>query len=179
MTGGVIILTGPPGAGKTTLAKRLSESSTTPAVHLVCDDFFDAVRAGFIAPWLPESHAQNRTINEAIAAAAVRYAQGGYAVYVDGIVGPWFLDIFRDAAREAAVTLDYVVLRLAREIAEARARDRIETPLPDYPPNIFEGLSDVGEFERCVLEVGETGLELVAEVLRRGLRQRRFRLSQR
>jgi cytidylate kinase len=105
MTGGVIILTGPPGTGKTTLAPRLAESSETPAVHLVCDQFFEAIRSGFIAPWLPASHAQNRTINQAIAAAAVACAQGGYTAFVDGVVGPWFLDIFRDAANEAAVTL--------------------------------------------------------------------------
>jgi chloramphenicol 3-O-phosphotransferase len=176
MTGAVIILTGPPGAGKTTLARRLSEASDEPAVHLVCDQFFDAIRSGFIAPWLAESHAQNRTINEAIAAAAITYAQGGYAVFVDGVVGPWFLDIFRDSAAVARVPLDYVVLRLARETVVARARDRAEGPLPDYPPHIFEGFADVGQFEPCVLEVGESDLEAVADTVKEGLKAGRFRL---
>jgi predicted kinase len=177
MTGGVIILTGPPGTGKTTLARRLAESSETPAVHLVCDQFFEAIRSGFIAPWLPASHAQNRTINQAIAAAAVACAQGGYTAFVDGVVGPWFLDIFRDAARSAGIPLDYVVLRLARETVVARARDRATRPLPDYPPYIFEGFADVGEFEPCVLEIDEAPIEVVAETLRTGLDVGRFRLG--
>ena len=177
MSGGIVILTGPPGAGKTTLARRLAESSAEPAAHLVCDTFFDAIRAGFIAPWLPESNDQNRTVNQAIAAAAVRYAEGGFAVFVDGVVGPWFLDIFHDAAREAGVPLDYIVLRLPREAAVSRARDRAESPLADYPPNIFEGFADLGALETHVLAIGDAGLEDVAEAVRAGMRSGRFRVG--
>ncbi|QRR33913.1 AAA family ATPase [Hydrogenophaga sp. YM1] len=34
------ILTGTPGAGKTTTAKALAETSGSPKVHLHCDDFW-------------------------------------------------------------------------------------------------------------------------------------------
>ena len=104
MTAGrITILTGPPGAGKSTLARRLAETAEQPAVHLVCDQFFEAIRSGFIAPWLPASHDQNRTITAATAAAARVYALGGYWVLVDGIVGPWFLDEYRRAAAGLAL----------------------------------------------------------------------------
>jgi hypothetical protein len=142
----------------------------------VCDQFFDAIRSGFIAPWLTESRDQNRTVNEAVASAAVAYARGGYAVFVDGVVGPWFLDIFREAARTVQVPLDYVVLRLPRETAMARARDRAEAPLADYPPHLFDAFADVGEFEPCVLEIGEADRETVVTSLRDGLNAGRFRL---
>ena len=177
MSGAVIILTGPPGAGKTTLASRLAATSDQPAVHLVCDQFFDAIRTGFIAPWLPESNAQNRTLNQAIAASAAAYARGGYRVFVDGVVGPWFLDIFRQAGAEARVTVDYAVLRPPRALAVARARDRAEGPLAEYPPRIFEGFADLGPLEDHVLPVGEETLDALAEALRAGLRAGRFRLS--
>ena len=38
------------------------------------------------------------------------YAAGGYQVICDGIVGPWFIDVFRTAAAARAIPLHYVVL---------------------------------------------------------------------
>ena len=46
-----------------------------------------------------------------VVAATLGYARGGYDVVVDEIVGPWFLDPFRAAARLGDVAFDYVVLR--------------------------------------------------------------------
>jgi hypothetical protein len=61
---------------------------------------------GALAPVLPEAHAQNAVVMEALAAAAHAYARGGYFVVVDGIIGPWFLAPF--GRKGAAV--HYVVL---------------------------------------------------------------------
>ena len=109
--GRIIIVTGPPGAGKTTVAGRLSQRTGAPlSMHLHTDDFFGYVRKGFIPPWQPESQRQNAVLINAMAATAAICARGGYEVYVDGIVGAWSLQIWIEAARTQGLELRYVVL---------------------------------------------------------------------
>ena len=173
----ILIVSGPPGAGKTTVARRLAETSAAPAVHLHTDSFYEAIRAGFIAPWLAESNEQNRTVSRAIVAAAGAYAAGGYRVVVDGVVGPWFLDIYRSEGARLGVALDYVVLRADRETVAARARDRADQPLPAYPPRIFAGFADLGPYEPHVIDSGTQSVDGLVERIRAGCADGRFRLG--
>ena len=173
----MLIVSGPPGAGKTTIARRMAETSVEPAVHLHTDNFFEAIRSGFIVPWLPESSPQNATISRAIVAAAGAYAQGGYRVFIDGVVGPWFLDIYRAEAARIGVAVDYVVLRPALEIAIVRARDRLVGPLADYPPRIFEGFADLGALEGHVIDNSALAEAEVIGRIEAGLASGRFRLG--
>lgn len=55
-----------------------------------------------------------------IAQAAGGYAQGGYFVVVDGIVGPWFIHPFRGLG----LPLHYIVLRPALDGTRADERTR-------------------------------------------------------
>lgn len=123
--GRIVIVSGPPGAGKSTVARRLAEGSDAErAVHLHTDDFYAYVRKGFVPPWKPEAQAQNVTIMEALARTAAIYARDGYEVAVDGIVGPWFFDPWREAAAPLGLDLRYVVLAPSEAETVARATAR-------------------------------------------------------
>jgi len=86
----LLIVTGPPGAGKSTVARELARMSA-PSVLVEGDAFFAFLAEGAIEPWLPAASAQNEVVTRAAGAAAGRYAAGGYLTVFDGIVGPWLL----------------------------------------------------------------------------------------
>ena len=122
MAAPLLVVTGPPGAGKSTLAAALADRFPESALVEV-DAFFGFLRSGAIEPWLPASRAQNETVIQAAGSAAGRYARGGLATVVEGVVGPWFLPVF---ARAAAVEhLDYLVLLPSAATCSARVSSRV------------------------------------------------------
>jgi len=126
----ILILTGTPGSGKTTAANSIAQLPGSPKVHLHADDFWHFIKAGSIPPWQPEAHGQNAVVIDVLAGAAARYAKGGYFVLVDGIIGPWFLDAFRNIG----AVLHYIVLRPDLEEAIRRCRERGGDTLSDPVP---------------------------------------------
>jgi cytidylate kinase len=105
--GEALIVTGPPGAGKSTLAALLV-AHFEPSALVAGDVFFAFLERGAIAPWLPEAHAQNEVVTKAAAACTGALAAGGVTVVYDGVIGPWFLPDF--AAAAGLATLHYAVL---------------------------------------------------------------------
>lgn len=166
---GILVLTGPPGAGKTTVA-ALVAASFERSVHLVADQCFHWVASGFVAPWRPEADQQNATVVEAVAASAARFAAGGYQVVVDGIVGPWFVDRFL-AAVPGVTPVAYAVLRPGPAVALARALGRTgERDLRRSGPveAMIGAFADLGTYEPHVVDSsGLTAEETAAEVLAR------------
>jgi cytidylate kinase len=105
--GSLLVVTGPPGAGKSSVA-RLLASAADRSVLVEGDAFFGFLANGAIDPWLPESNDQNTVVTRAAASAAGQFAAGGFRTVYDGVVGPWFLSTF--AGSTALERLDYVIL---------------------------------------------------------------------
>jgi hypothetical protein len=179
--GHVLILTGPPGAGKSTAARRLALEArgVMGGVHVHGDDFMDYIRSGFVEPWKPESRDQNVTITRALSAACFAFAGGGYLAVLDWIVGPWFLDIYREDAARTGIALDYILLRPSEDLASRRARERTERPVADYEHlrPLYAQMSEMGELERHVIETTHLSLEDTLRAIRTGMEDGRYRLG--
>src|SRR3954467_1781005 len=119
----LLIITGPPGAGKSTVA-RLVADRFEPSALVEGDVFFGFVARGYIDPWLAESHEQNTVVTEATARATSVYARGGFTTVFDGMVGPWFLPTFLRYADLEAV--HYAVLLPSAETCVARVLGRTD-----------------------------------------------------
>jgi len=105
--GDVLVISGPPGAGKSTVGELVVDRFD-PSVLVEGDAFFQVLRRGAVAPWLPESAAQNELITAATAAAVGELARGPATVVFNGVLGPWFLPTFLDRSGLSAVS--YAVL---------------------------------------------------------------------
>jgi adenylate kinase family enzyme len=166
----VLILTGAPGAGKTTTARILAASAER-AVHLEADAFFRFIQTGYIEPWKPESHEQNKVVMGIVAEAAATYADAGYFTIIDGIVSPhWFFEPLRDSLRDAGHLVAYAVLRPPLAICQSRAVGDESGQPPDAAvvEQLWEQFSDLGGLERHVIETEtESGAEVAATLAQR------------
>ena len=105
--GSLLLITGPPGAGKSAVAATIGERLNRSAV-VTGDAFFGFLASGKREPWLPAAHEQNETVIKAAAAATGLFVRGGYDTVFEGVVGPWFLPEF--ASVSGLESLDYVIL---------------------------------------------------------------------
>lgn len=125
----IVIISGPPGAGKSSVAESLCERYDR-TVHLKTDELYASIRMGFISPWKPESDRQNHMISHATARAATAFAQDLFAVFIDGVIGPHLLPDYIEELAAAGVPVHFVILRPSIEEVVRRGKTRDDGPAP-------------------------------------------------
>ena len=126
--GPIFLISGTPGAGKSTVAKTLVRRFTY-GLHVPVDDLREFVVSGLAGPvpaWTEETGRQFRLARHAACDLARRYAAAGFAVAIADVVGLEARDIFdADLERHA---FHKVVLRPPLEVALKRNRERKNKP---------------------------------------------------
>ncbi|MDW3219667.1 MAG: AAA family ATPase [Acidimicrobiales bacterium] len=160
----LIILTGPPGTGKSTAAERLSATFDRSA--LVGGDFFlEALRAGKIEPWLPASHDQNTRVMEITARTARDYATAGWTTVLEGIVGPWFLPTV--LAEVGALEVHYLVLTAPLDVCRTRVRIRSRGSMSAIVEKMHAEFETHAPDDRHLVDADRPREEIVADLAAR------------
>lgn len=84
-----------------------------------------------------------------------------------GVVGPWFVDAFRRAARAAEAPLHYAVLRPDEQATPARGTARVDHPLTDPGPirAMHAQFRALGRYERHALDTTGLAPEAAADAV--------------
>jgi predicted kinase len=167
----VLILSGPPASGKTTVAGLIADRFER-SVHLESDTFFHFIKGGYIDPWRPESHEQNAAVMRIVSDAASGYASSGYLTIIDGIVIPgWFFQPMRTALREHGLDVAYAVLRPSRTATADRSRRRSSGLTdPAVLDRLWDAFEHLGPLERFVIDNADQEPEETADLLTERLR---------
>lgn len=166
--GNVIMLSGPIGAGKTTVARELVALWTDPLICIEGDRFWP-----FFAR--PKENARREAftlVMRSIMAASLPFARTGYDVLLDFSVPPAFLRaaclILKD------INLDFVLLRPGAAVCAERSHCREEGRIEEYDHGFYALFAGAGP--HVVADDG-AGAAATAACILTGLRDGRFRVD--
>jgi cytidylate kinase len=169
----ITIVSGCPGSGKTTLSSALADTLPN-GLHILSDLFYE-FPARPIDPTQAESHHQNTVIMRALGRAARTFAEGGYDVVLDGVIGPWFLPVLV-AELGGTEPLSYVLLEISEAEAVARVRGREGPGASAGVRHMVAAFAEAPGFDAHRLDTRALSPEALLAVVRDGIAARRFAL---
>jgi cytidylate kinase len=175
VVGELVVVTGPPGAGKSSVSEPLA-NGFTPSALVAGDVFFAMINQGYILPWLPQARRQNSVIIQAAAATAGRLTELCFVVY-DGVLGPWFLPTFVSASGLSEV--HYAVLLPPLEVCLERVGNRVGHGFTDLSVtrDMYEQFRDAAIDPRHLITEPDHHPAQLAELITQALGEGHLRYS--
>ena len=150
----VLIISGPPGAGKSTVAKEIASSSSKFAALVEGDTFWKHFSTSCTAP----IGVRFKALVTAAIAAAMSYAMHGIDTILDFSVPPWMMDSATKMAKARGVKLAYIILLPNKIVCASRVAARQGLAVEDYSKWAeFHDEFNAPQVERYVLPCSLSG----------------------
>ena len=175
MSAPLIVISGPPGSGKTTVGALVAQEFAR-STHILGDHFYRYIVGDWKDPSKVEAHDQNQLVVDISTRAACSYADAGYTTVLDGVYGPWFLEQMLAVLGDCE--MHYVVLRADLDTSLDRAVNRSDNPAPVEVVRKMHGEFDqLAQYEPYVIDTTSTTPAEVCSAVVAGISDGTWRLG--